>query len=177
MIETTYREAIGMALRDAMADDEAIVIIGEEVGAYGGAYGVTKGLLQEFGAERVIDTPISEAGIVGAAIGAAMTELRPVAELIAVPGTSSDAYHLLRDALRREDPVIFIEHKSLYAQKGRLDPSTPDGRLRFESNGSSCHARSAGAYGFRRKRNCAFCKRPTCLRCIDRRRCRDSRAP
>src|SRR5258708_4729102 len=67
-----------------MVEDPTIVIIGEEVGAYGGAYGVTKGLLQEFGKERVLDAPISEAGFVGAAVGAAMTGLRPVVELMYV---------------------------------------------------------------------------------------------
>jgi pyruvate/2-oxoglutarate/acetoin dehydrogenase E1 component len=67
-----------------MTEDPTVVIIGEEVGAYGGAYGVTKGLLQEFGKERVIDAPISEAGFVGAAVGAAMTGLRPVVELMYV---------------------------------------------------------------------------------------------
>jgi acetoin:2,6-dichlorophenolindophenol oxidoreductase subunit beta len=83
-IETTYREAIRQALLDAMADDADVVLIGEEVGVYGGAYGVTKGLIDLYGAERVIDAPISEAGIVGVAVGAAMTGLRPVAELMYV---------------------------------------------------------------------------------------------
>lgn len=84
MIETTYREAIRQALTDAMQADPDVVLIGEEVGLYGGAYGVTRGLIDLFGAERVIDAPISEAAIVGAAIGAAMTGLRPVAELMYV---------------------------------------------------------------------------------------------
>jgi len=172
-----------------MQEDPTVVIIGEEVGAYGGAYGVTKGLLQEFGKERVIDAPISEAGFVGAAVGAAMTGLRPVVELmyvdfagiamdqianqaakirymfggqmgvpmvlrtqggtgrsaaaqhsqslegwflqvpglrLALPATVSDAYHLLRASLRQPDPVIFIEHKALYVQKGKLDPTQAD---------------------------------------------------
>lgn len=84
MIETTYRDALRQALQDAMRADPSIVVIGEEVGLYGGAYGVTKGLIEEFGAERLLDTPISEPAIVGAAIGAAMTGLRPVAELMYV---------------------------------------------------------------------------------------------
>lgn len=84
MIETTYREALRQALIDAMQDDPDIVLIGEEVGLYGGAYGVTKGLIDQFGAARVLDAPISEAGIVGVAVGAAMTGLRPVAELMYV---------------------------------------------------------------------------------------------
>jgi pyruvate/2-oxoglutarate/acetoin dehydrogenase E1 component len=80
--ETTYREALRQALIDAMTEDPAIFVMGEEVGRYGGAYGVTKGLLEMFGENRIIDTPIAEAGIVGAAIGAAMTGSRPVAELM-----------------------------------------------------------------------------------------------
>ncbi len=84
MTETTYREALRSALEDAMASDPTILLIGEEVGVYGGAYGVTKGLLDRFGPERVIDAPISEPAIVGAAVGAAMTGSRPVAELMYV---------------------------------------------------------------------------------------------
>ncbi len=83
-IEITYRDALRKALQDAMRDDETVVVIGEEVGAYGGAYGVTKDLIGEFGAARLIDTPISEPAIVGVAVGAAMTGLRPVAELMYV---------------------------------------------------------------------------------------------
>lgn len=84
MIEATYRDALRAALDDAMATDADIILIGEEVGLYGGAYGVTKGLIDVYGAERVIDAPISEPAIVGAAVGAAMTGLRPVAELMYV---------------------------------------------------------------------------------------------
>ncbi len=84
MTETTYRDAIRQALLDAMQADPSVILIGEEVGVYGGAYGVTKGLIDLFGADRVIDAPISEAAIIGAAIGAAMTGLRPVAELMYV---------------------------------------------------------------------------------------------
>ncbi|WP_181701021.1 alpha-ketoacid dehydrogenase subunit beta [Chthonobacter albigriseus] len=83
-IETTYRDALREALADAMRADECVVIMGEEVGLYGGAYGVTKNLIADFGANRVIDTPISEPAIIGAAVGAAMSGLRPVAELMYV---------------------------------------------------------------------------------------------
>lgn len=83
-VQTTYREAIRKALIDAMQADPDVILLGEEVGLYGGAYGVTKGLIDMFGAHRVIDTPISEPAIVGAAVGAAMTGLRPVAELMYV---------------------------------------------------------------------------------------------
>lgn len=84
MTETTYREAIRQALLDGMEADPSVILMGEEVGLYGGAYGVTKGLIDLFGADRVIDSPISEPAIIGAAIGAAMTGLRPVAELMYV---------------------------------------------------------------------------------------------
>ena len=188
MGNTTYRDALRKALLDGMTADPDIVLIGEEVGRYGGAYGVTKGLIEEFGAERVIDTPISESSIVGAAVGAAMSGLRPVAELmyvdfigmtmdqlanqaakirymfggqigvpmilrtqggtgrsagaqhsqsleayimhtpglrLAMPATVSDAYHLLQQSLAQPDPVVFIEHKALYATSGELDDKTP----------------------------------------------------
>ena len=178
--KVSYRDALRAALEAEMAQDPTVILIGEEVGRYGGAYGVTRGLLEQFGEERVLDTPISEAGIVGAAIGAAMTGLRPVVELmyvdffplamdqianqaakirymfggqhgvplvlrtqggtgrsagaqhsqsleswilhtpglrLAMPGTVTDAYALLRNAVRSPDPVVFIEHKSLYARK------------------------------------------------------------
>ncbi len=82
--EITYRDALRLALTEAMTADDSVIVMGEEVGRYGGAYGVTKDLIKEFGAERVIDTPISEPAIVGAAVGAAMTGLRPVAELMYV---------------------------------------------------------------------------------------------
>ncbi|WP_176056627.1 alpha-ketoacid dehydrogenase subunit beta [Brucella intermedia] len=82
MVAMTYRDALRKALDDAMAEDNTIVVIGEEVGRYGGAYGVTKDLIGKYGPERLIDTPISEPAIVGTAVGAAMTGLRPVAELM-----------------------------------------------------------------------------------------------
>jgi len=186
--EVTYRDALREAMVEAMRADPSIVLLGEEVGAYGGAYAVSKGMLAEFGPARVIDTPISEAGFVGMAVGAAMTGLRPIAELmyvdflgvamdqianqaakirymfggqagvpmvlraqggtgrsagaqhsqsleawvmhipglrVAAPGTVTDAYLLLRHALTLPDPVVFIEHKSLYARSGPLDRTAP----------------------------------------------------
>lgn len=84
MVKMAYRDALKQALHDAMEADAHVIIIGEEVGRYGGAYGVTKGLYETFGAERVIDTPISEPAIVGTAVGVAMSGLRPVAELMYV---------------------------------------------------------------------------------------------
>lgn len=182
--ELTYRDALRQALIDSMRENPDVIILGEEVGRYGGAYAVTKDLIKEFGAERVIDTPISEPAIIGAAVGAAMAGLRPVAELmyvdfigmtmdqlgnqaakirymfggqigvpmvlrtqggtgrsagaqhsqsleayvmhtpglrLAMPATVADAYHLLRMALTKPDPVVFIEHKALYTMKDTVD--------------------------------------------------------
>jgi pyruvate dehydrogenase E1 component beta subunit len=80
----TYREAVREAIRDALTRDERVFIMGEDVGAYGGCYAVTKGLLEEFGPERVRDTPLSEAAFVGAGIGAAMAGMRPIVEVMTV---------------------------------------------------------------------------------------------
>jgi len=77
----TYLEAIADGLRQAMRADPSVIVLGEDVGAYGGAFKLTKGLQDEFGPWRVIDTPISEAAVVGAAVGAALVGLRPVAEM------------------------------------------------------------------------------------------------
>jgi pyruvate dehydrogenase E1 component beta subunit len=82
--EITFLEALNEALRQEMERDPTVIIMGEDVGVYGGVFGVTKGLLEKFGFERVIDTPISEAGFIGATIGAAATGLRPVVELMFV---------------------------------------------------------------------------------------------
>ncbi len=84
MARITYREAITQALREEMKRDERVFIMGEEVGVWGGTYAVTRGLLDEFGEKRVRDTPISESAIVGAATGAAMAGLHPVAELMTI---------------------------------------------------------------------------------------------
>ncbi len=81
MAEVTYLEALRQGLREELQRDERVFILGEDVGVYGGAFKVTEGFLQEFGERRVIDTPISEAAIVGAAAGAAHMGLRPVAEM------------------------------------------------------------------------------------------------
>jgi pyruvate/2-oxoglutarate/acetoin dehydrogenase E1 component len=78
----TYAEAINEALRHALKSDSRIFLLGEDIGAYGGAFKVTKGLLEEFGPERVIDTPISESAIIGAACGASLLGLKPVAEIM-----------------------------------------------------------------------------------------------
>ena len=84
MARITYREAISQALREEMHRDERVFIMGEEVGKWGGTYAVTRGFLDEFGDKRVKDTPIAESVIAGAATGAAMAGLRPVAEIMTI---------------------------------------------------------------------------------------------
>ena len=81
MREISYMEAIREAIRQAMKEDERVFVIGEDIGVYGGAFGVTAGLIDEFGPERIIDTPISEAGIAGACVGSAITGMRPIGEI------------------------------------------------------------------------------------------------
>jgi pyruvate dehydrogenase E1 component beta subunit len=192
-----YRDALKLALREEMSRDQNVVLIGEDIGVFGGAFKVTSGLLEEFGERRVRDTPISENTIVGVGVGAAMVGLRPVVELmtvnfallafdqivnhaahihymfggqarvplvvrmpqgaghqlgpthshsleamflhvpgllVAVPSTPADARGLLKTAIRDENPVIFIEHESLYGVRGEVDEDDeqplPFGRAR-----------------------------------------------
>jgi pyruvate dehydrogenase E1 component beta subunit len=188
MAMITMREAISQALWEEMERDERVFIIGEEVGVWGGSYAVTKGFYDHFGPRRVRDTPISEGTIVGAANGAAMAGLRPVAELMTInfaflamdqivnhsakmhsmfggqftlplviravggggrqlgathsqtpdvvfahfpglkvvaPGTPRDAKGLLKSAIRSDDPVLFIEHATLYQLRGEV----PEGEV------------------------------------------------
>ena len=84
MIKMTYREAVRSALRDAMRADEGVFLMGEDVGRYGGAFAVSHGLLEEFGPERIRDTPLSESTFVGAGIGAAIAGMRPIVEIMTV---------------------------------------------------------------------------------------------
>lgn len=183
MARITMREAISQALWEEMERDESVFILGEEVGVWGGTYAVTKGFYDHFGAKRVRDTPIAESVIIGAAIGAAMTGLRPVAELMTInfafaamdhivnqaaklrymfggqftipmvirtpsgggrqlsathsqtpdavfahfpglkvvaPGTPEDAKGMLKAAIRSDDPIMFIEHATLYQVRGEV---------------------------------------------------------
>jgi pyruvate dehydrogenase E1 component beta subunit len=183
MTRMTMREAISQALWEEMERDPNVFILGEEVGVWGGTYAVTKGFYDHFGAERVRDTPISEAAIIGATIGSAMTGLRPVAELMTInfafsamehivneaaklhymfggqfvlplvirtvsgggrqlgathsqtpdvifahfpglvvvaPGTPADAKGMLKSAIRSNDPIMFIEHATLYQTRGEV---------------------------------------------------------
>ena len=83
-MKTTYRSAVHDAIADAMRDDETVVLLGEDVGRYGGTYAASKGLLEEFGPERIRDTPLSELGFVGIGIGASLNGLRPIVEVMTV---------------------------------------------------------------------------------------------
>ena len=83
-MKTTYRSAVHDAIREAMRSDSRVVLLGEDVGRYGGTYAASKGLLEEFGPERIRDTPLSELGFVGIGIGAALNGLRPIVEVMTV---------------------------------------------------------------------------------------------
>jgi pyruvate dehydrogenase E1 component beta subunit len=100
MARITMREAISQALWEEMELDPDVFILGEEVGVWGGSYAVTKGFYDHFGPERVKDTPISEAAIIGAAIGAALTGLRPVAEIMTINFAFSAFDHIVNQAAK-----------------------------------------------------------------------------
>jgi pyruvate dehydrogenase E1 component beta subunit len=138
MAELSYRNAVHLALAQEMERDERVVLIGEDL-RQGGVFKPSKGLFEQFGPDRVWDTPIAEQAILGCAMGAAMTGIRPVAEImfaaqhsqsvenwamcvpglkIASPSDPADLKGLLSAAIRDDDPVLFFEHKALYASKG-----------------------------------------------------------
>jgi acetoin:2,6-dichlorophenolindophenol oxidoreductase subunit beta len=182
----SYREAVAEGIARELRRDPAVVCLGEDIGAAGGVFKTTAGLFAEFGPDRVWDTPISEQAILGAAMGAAMTGLRPVAEImfsdffaccwdylaneipkmrymtggqvtvplvvrtanggglgfgaqhsqavenwtlaipglkIAAPATPADVVGMLAAAIRSDDPVVFFEHKGLFASKGPAAPT------------------------------------------------------
>ena len=197
----TIREAINEALREEMQRDPRVFLMGEDIGLAGGVFKVTAGLQKLFGPERVRDTPIAEAGIVGLAVGAAMTGMRPVVEImfsdfltlasdqivnqaaklrymtagqcavplvirtgmgagrraaaqhsqsfhawfchipgikVVLPATPADAKGLLKSAIRDDNPVIFLEDKMMYNQKGPLpedDYTVPLGQARIYREG------------------------------------------
>ncbi|HEY7518200.1 MAG TPA: pyruvate dehydrogenase complex E1 component subunit beta [Methylomirabilota bacterium] len=110
MAVMTYREALNMALREEMTRDPRVFVIGEEVGLYEGAYKVTQGLLKDFGAKRVVDTPIAESGFTGVGIGAAMTGLRPVVEMMT-----------FNFALLALDQIVNSAAKLLYMSGGQFN--------------------------------------------------------
>ena len=208
--EMRYAQAVSEALRDAMQADDSVVLWGEDIGAAGGSFKATRGLQESFGPERVRDTPISEASIVSAAVGAALTGLKPVVEImfmdfitlamdalvnqaakarfmfggqgsvpmvlrtphggglsagpqhsqcleawlahipglkVVCPSTPQDAYSLLRASIQDPDPVIFVEHKGLYARKGLVDTgeSATIGKARIVRPGRHATVVSYGA--------------------------------
>ena len=98
MQQLTYREAVREAMREAMHKDERVFLMGEDVGRYGGCFAVSKGLLEEFGPERIRDTPLSESGFVGAGIGAALGGMRPIVEIMTVNFSLLAADQLLNNA-------------------------------------------------------------------------------
>jgi pyruvate dehydrogenase E1 component beta subunit len=100
MREIAYRDAIREALQEEMRRDDRVFLLGEDIGVYGGAFGVTLGLLEEFGKERVRDTPISELGFVGAAIGAALLGMRPVVEIMFMDFTTLALDQLVNQAAK-----------------------------------------------------------------------------
>lgn len=202
MANITMRQAITDALREEMVRDDNVFIMGQEIGVWGGTYAVTKGFYNEFGPRRVRDTPISEMAIGGAATGAAMNGLRPVAEFMTMnfallamdsiinhaakvhymfggqmkapvvfrapggggrqlgathshtpdvlfshfpglkvvsPSTPYDAKGLLKAAIRTDDPVLFIEHHTLYQIRGEVpdeDYTVPIGASEIKREGS-----------------------------------------
>jgi pyruvate dehydrogenase E1 component beta subunit len=183
MAELSLREAVRQALREEMQRDKSVFQLGEDIGIYGGSCKVTEGLMDEFGPDRVMDTPIAEAGIIGLALGSAIVGMRPVAEIqtmdfsliasdqiinqvakmhymsagllkaalvirthqrvllsagphhsgkyeglygaipglmVVYPSTPYDAKGLLKSAIRDDNPVIFIEERTLYEFKGEV---------------------------------------------------------
>lgn len=203
--QITFSEALREAITEEMQRDPSVFLMGEDVGVFGGVFGVSAGLYEEFGEERVRDTPISEQGIVGAGLGAALVGMRPIVEImfgdfvtvamdqlvnqaakarymsggkaqvpftirittgapgsaaaqhsqspegwfmnvpglkIVIPATPYDAKGLLKTAIRGEDPVLFFEHKMLYALEGDVpeeDYTVPFGQaaVRREGNDAS----------------------------------------
>lgn len=200
--QITFSEALREAMAEEMSRDPSVFLIGEDVGLFGGVFGVTAGLFAEFGESRVRDTPISEQAIIGAGLGAALMGMRPVAEImfgdfvtvamdqvvnqaakarymsggkakvpltvrivngapgsaaaqhsqspeswfmnvpglkIAIPATPYDAKGLLKTAIRGEDPVLFFEHKMLYAVAGEVpeeDYTVPFGQAALRRQGT-----------------------------------------
>ena len=109
MPDLTYRDAIRETLREALNDDERVFLIGEDIGMYGGAYGVTKDLVHEFGEGRVKDSPIAESVLVGAGIGAAMAGLRPIVEIMTI-----------NFSLLASDQIVNVAAKLFYMSGGQI---------------------------------------------------------
>ncbi len=134
MAVITMREAISQALWEEMERDPNVFILGEEVGVWGGTYAVTKGFYDHFGAERVRDTPISESAIVGTAIGAALTGLRPVAEIMTINFAYSAMDHIVNQSAKMHAmfggqmrvPLVIRTTSGGGRQLGATHSQTPD---------------------------------------------------
>ena len=204
MKEITYAQAINEAISEEMRRDENVFMMGEDIGLYCGAFGVSRGMIQEFGGDRIMDTPIAEQAYVGAGVGAAMCGMRPIVELmfsdfmcvcfdelvneaaklrfmfggkvkvpmvmrtasgagtgaaaqhsqsleaclahfpglkVVIPSTPYDAKGLLKTAIRDDNPVMFLEQKTLYRTKGMVpegEYSIPLGQADIKLAGSDC---------------------------------------
>jgi hypothetical protein len=141
MTELTYLRAISDGLRTEMREDERVLLMGEDIGVYGGAFKVTDGFIEEFGADRVMDTPLAESGIVGTAVGAAVVGLRPVCEMQFADFVSCGFDQIVNVAgkmlYRQGLPVIFVLENNQFAY------STPI-KQQFAVN----PVERAAAYGF-----------------------------
>ena len=132
----TYRQALNEAFDEEIQRDPNVFLIGEEVAEYDGAYKVTQGLWKKHGDKRVVDSPISESGFIGMAVGASMLGLRHTPENIMAtipglkvvcPATARDAKGLMKTAIRDNDPVMFMENTMLYGLEGEVpDPADGD---------------------------------------------------
>src|SRR3954452_19410363 len=100
MAVTTYREALRAAMAEEMERDESVVLLGEDIGLYGGTHLITDGLLDRFGPKRVLDTPIAEGGFTGAAIGIAMGGLKPIVEILSWNFSSTAAAQIIQNAAK-----------------------------------------------------------------------------
>jgi len=129
MPDMTYRDAIALALREGLQRNQNVYLMGEDIGAYGGSYVVTKGFLDEFGEQRVRDTPISESAIVGLAIGSAMGGLKPIVELMTI-----------NFSLLAIDQIVNHAAKILYMSGGQVNVPIV---LRMVTGGGSQLAGSA----------------------------------
>ncbi|MBR2531260.1 MAG: alpha-ketoacid dehydrogenase subunit beta [Lachnospiraceae bacterium] len=204
MKEITYAQAINEAMSEEMRRDENVFMMGEDIAEYCGAFGVSRGMLEEFGKERIMNTPIAEQSYVGAGIGAAMAGMRPIVELmfsdfitvcfdelvneapkmrfmfggkvkvpmvmrtaagagtgaaaqhsqsleavlahfpglkVVIPSTPYDAKGLLKSAIRDDNPVMFLEQKTLYRKKGMIpeeEYTIPLGVADIKREGTDC---------------------------------------
>jgi pyruvate/2-oxoglutarate/acetoin dehydrogenase E1 component len=139
----TYREAVREAIREAIAKDDRVFLMGEDVGRYGGCFAVSKGLLEEFGPQRIRDTPLSESAFVGAGIGAALGGMRPIVEIMTVNFSLLAADQILNNAATYlhmsgglfNVPLVIRHHSDTSGRPGSRD-------------GVRCHLPAPGGAGW-----------------------------